>query len=719
MTNQNLGIGLKTTYDGRGVKQAADDLGKLGGAGKKAGEGGLNASQKFDLFKTTVGGMVATGILVKAGQQLVQLGAQSIATASDVEEMQSKFNTVFKDLAGPVTAELEAFAAAAGRSVYDLQGFAATLQDTFVPLGFARDAAADMSIELVQLAEDLASFNNLPTEQVVMDLQSALVGNTETLRKYGVVATQAAIDEKAMALGFEFTKGKMDAQTKAATILQIALESTSDAQGDAIRTADSYANVTKSSEAATKDLQLALGNILMPFANVGQAAKAQAAAGLAEYIEQAGLAEKATNQANLMMSTANYNTLAGELRDYGYGWRFVNDEVGKVESRFDLFRTEEEKMQEAMMAQQGTRRLAIALEVLENGFEGTDEQLAALVQQLDANYNRSALQAELRAAELAAAQKIAADEAARSTLNYDALAMVTDELTYKGDDYVQLLQQQEEQAKAVADAEDERRRIAEEMAATYDDRVNAVLERYIDLNKQAAETLQNEFIGALENGAPKVDSFNTSLLAQLDQLGASPETYGLAAIALGEYDKAQIEAAVNAAIIKGRIDELAQQFNDGYIDVNTLRLEMEALANGDYMAKVDVSTDSARSKLSALRGELEALMGGSTNRGSQSAPDIPMDTPNVNGPNGNRGGKFGGQKALGGPVFPGMSYDVGEAGPERFTPATAGFITPNSQTAQGGDQIIINNNSREAAALTMATIAERRRQKLDNYMGVG
>ena len=34
--------------------------------------------------------------------------------------------------------------------------------------------------------------------------------------------------------------------------------------------------------------------------------------------------------------------------------------------------------------------------------------------------------------------------------------------------------------------------------------------------------------------------------------------------------------------------------------------------------------------------------------------------------------------ANGGPVNPNESYVVGERGPEVFTPATAGYITPNS-----------------------------------------
>lgn len=45
----------------------------------------------------------------------------------------------------------------------------------------------------------------------------------------------------------------------------------------------------------------------------------------------------------------------------------------------------------------------------------------------------------------------------------------------------------------------------------------------------------------------------------------------------------------------------------------------------------------------------------------------------------------GGKKATGGPVAAGRTYMVGELGPELFSPATAGNITPNNRLAGGGN----------------------------------
>jgi len=208
----------------------------------------------------------AIGLGKTAVQGLVAFGAASLKAASDAAEMGSKFDTVFKDQGPAAKQALEQLADTINRSKFDLMGYAATLQDTFVPLGFARDKAAEMSVSVVALAEDLASFNNLRTEDVVNDLQSALVGNTETLRKYGVVAQDAQIKAKGLEMGLWDGTSAMDGQTKAAIILQLAIEGTSDAQGDAERTAAGFANQMKGAEAAVKELQIEVGNKMLPTA---------------------------------------------------------------------------------------------------------------------------------------------------------------------------------------------------------------------------------------------------------------------------------------------------------------------------------------------------------------------------------------------------------------------------------------------------------------------
>jgi len=213
---------------------------------------------------SSFGGLVAGGILLAAGRQVVQFGAAAIAASSRVEEMTSKFNVVFGEAAPRASKALEEFGAAVNRSRYDLQEMAASVQDTFVPLGFARTEASKMSVALVRLATDVASFNNAADITVMQDFQSALVGNHETVRKYGIVISEATIKQELAKMGAEGLTGAALEQAKVQARLNLILAGTSDAQGDAARTADSYANVSRGLEAAMLDLKVAIGDGLVP-----------------------------------------------------------------------------------------------------------------------------------------------------------------------------------------------------------------------------------------------------------------------------------------------------------------------------------------------------------------------------------------------------------------------------------------------------------------------
>ena len=213
---------------------------------------------------SSFGGLVAGGILLAAGRQVVQFGAAAIAASSRVEEMTSKFNVVFGEAAPRASKALEEFGAAVNRSRYDLQEMAASVQDTFVPLGFARTEASKMSVALVRLATDVASFNNAADITVMQDFQSALVGNHETVRKYGIVISEATIKQELARMGAEGLTGAALEQAKVQARLNLILAGTSDAQGDAARTADSYANVSRGLEAAVLDLKVAIGDGLEP-----------------------------------------------------------------------------------------------------------------------------------------------------------------------------------------------------------------------------------------------------------------------------------------------------------------------------------------------------------------------------------------------------------------------------------------------------------------------
>jgi len=140
----------------------------------------------------------------------------------------------------------------------------AAMQDTFVPLGYARGKAMDLAKAVTTLAVDMASFNNTVDEEVLRGLQSALVGNHETVRRYGVIITQATLNQELLNMGIADGVKNATNQQKVMARLNIIMKGTTDAQGDAIRTSGSYANQVKRLHANFTSLLTILGEHLIP-----------------------------------------------------------------------------------------------------------------------------------------------------------------------------------------------------------------------------------------------------------------------------------------------------------------------------------------------------------------------------------------------------------------------------------------------------------------------
>ena len=208
--------------------------------------------------------LVFAGVAI-AVNKAVRVMGHFVGRASDVEEQASKFKAVFKEQEGAAQAFAETLSKSTGRSVYALKDFLASLQDTFVPLGFARDRARELSQQLVKLGVDVASFQNKSEPEVMNDFQSALVGNHETVRKYGIIITQAALNQELMTMGIKKGVKAATEQEKVQARLNIILKGTTDAQGDAERTASSFANVVKQLWAKIDELAVEIGRVLVPF----------------------------------------------------------------------------------------------------------------------------------------------------------------------------------------------------------------------------------------------------------------------------------------------------------------------------------------------------------------------------------------------------------------------------------------------------------------------
>lgn len=184
---------------------------------------------------------------------------EMIRVAAAAEEVRSKFQAVFKGEAPEAERRLLAIASSAGRAKIDLLDMAAGIQDILVPLGLSREAAAQLSTGLSQLAVDVGSFQNRSASEVGERFQSALVGNTEAVRSLGINLSAAAVQDEAFRLGLASTKAELTEQDKVLARVSLLYRNTADAQGDAERTADSYENTMKRLSGTLKDTRAEIG----------------------------------------------------------------------------------------------------------------------------------------------------------------------------------------------------------------------------------------------------------------------------------------------------------------------------------------------------------------------------------------------------------------------------------------------------------------------------
>lgn len=227
---------------------AAIRASRFGGGGRISGGGGLLAQSA-----AISGGIIGAQAVASAGTSLLNVLRQS----RDFEETLNKFRLTFRELSSDVERWADRNAAAMQRAKTDLLAYSAQFQNFFVGFGFGRRQAAEFSKQLTKLSIDLGSFHNVPDEEAARRLFQGLAGSTEALDIFGINAREARIKEYLGRSGIQFDKAT--ANQKVLARLNAIIESTRDAQGDAEKTANSFANSLRGLSSASKELAINLG----------------------------------------------------------------------------------------------------------------------------------------------------------------------------------------------------------------------------------------------------------------------------------------------------------------------------------------------------------------------------------------------------------------------------------------------------------------------------
>lgn len=212
-----------------------------------------------------IGGAFAVGKLVQFGKECVELG-------SDLAEVQNVVDVTFTTMSDKVNEFAKNAMTSAGLSETMAKRYVGTFGAMSKSFGFSEAQAYDMSTALTQLTGDVASFYNISQDLAYIKLKSVFTGETETLKDLGVVMTQSALDQYALANGYGKTTSEMTEQEKVALRLAFVQNQLSAASGDFIRTSDSWANQVRVMQLQLRSLKATVGqgliNIFTPVLKV-------------------------------------------------------------------------------------------------------------------------------------------------------------------------------------------------------------------------------------------------------------------------------------------------------------------------------------------------------------------------------------------------------------------------------------------------------------------
>ena len=241
-----------------GLAQAEASIKGVDDQVKTAGAGMGKFSGQLKTLATSIG-------VAFSAAAVVNFAKQSVMASSNMEESLSKVAVVF----GQGSAEVEEF----GRNAAENLGIsnqaaleaAGTYGNLFQAFGLGQGESQKMSTSLVQLAADMASFNNTSVDDAILALRSGLSGETEPLKRFGVALSEVRLKEEAMRMGLIKTmSGTLPIAAKSQAAYALIMRDTALAQGDYARTAEGTANTMKTLQARFEDAKVAVGDALMP-----------------------------------------------------------------------------------------------------------------------------------------------------------------------------------------------------------------------------------------------------------------------------------------------------------------------------------------------------------------------------------------------------------------------------------------------------------------------
>lgn len=235
---------------------------ELSDAQDKAVSSAQNLTGQYSATKAVIADLASTAIK-KTARALVDFAKDSVDAASSLYEVENVVDVAFEDMRGKVdefsATAIESYGISELTAKRTASLFAAMAKGMDITL----DKATDMAIGLSERSADMASFYDISQDITSTALKSVFTGETESLKRFGVVMTEANIQQYAFSQGIEKSVKDMTQAEKVQLRYNYLMQATSASAGDFARTSDSFANKTRQMKERITETSVTIGNKLI------------------------------------------------------------------------------------------------------------------------------------------------------------------------------------------------------------------------------------------------------------------------------------------------------------------------------------------------------------------------------------------------------------------------------------------------------------------------
>lgn len=208
---------------------------------------------------------VGAGLSAVGGAITAPLAA-SVRLASNAQEIFSRFQQVFRDQSRAAQDFAATYSGALTQTQFATQDTLSSFFAQFSGLGAEASQAREVSQELTAAVADFESFNNLQAGDSLRRFLSAIAGEIEPLRRFGIDVSDLRVNRELLEQGFVGGTRGVDFLTKALTRAKIILETVNSLgiSGDVERTYSQFTNQVRGISRAVQNAAGSVGATLLP-----------------------------------------------------------------------------------------------------------------------------------------------------------------------------------------------------------------------------------------------------------------------------------------------------------------------------------------------------------------------------------------------------------------------------------------------------------------------